>query len=156
MNLEGTAISSTNKVKNLGVIFDNDLSMSAQVSVICQKMFVEIRNISFHRKYLSQEVASQLMVSLVLSKMDYCNSLLSGAPKSLINKLQRVQNCAAKVCLNKRKYDSVTPLLKELHWLPVQARIDYKIATLCHKFFLGSLPPYLSNLLTLPQRTSGS
>ena len=93
------------------------------------------------------------MISLVISKMDYCNSLLAGIPQYLLDKLQRVQNCAAKVCLRKRKSDHVTPLLKALHWLPVKDRIDYKIATICFKHFQGTSPHYISELLTEPIRS---
>ena len=150
LNIDGVDIVPKDQVRNLGVMFDESLSLSNHVSMLCQKMFFEIRNISFNRKYMPNDVVSQLMVSLVLSKMDYCNSLFTGLPQNLLNKLQRVQNCAAKVCLGKLKYDHVTPLLKELHWLPVKHRIDYKIATLCHKHFLGTLPSYLSCLLHQP------
>ena len=71
----------------LGVIFDENLSMNDHVSLLCQEMFEEMRNISLHRKYLTNEVTAQLLVSHVLSEMDYCNSLLSGLPKYLIDKL---------------------------------------------------------------------
>ena len=84
---------------------------------------------------------------MILSRLDYCNSTLSGLPSSCLNRLQKVQNNAARLVLRKRKSDHVTPLLKQLHWLPVQARIIYKIATLAYKFFDGCPPPYLSVLL---------
>ena len=71
----GVDIVPKSEVRNLGVMFDESLSLSNHVSLMCQKMFFEIRSISFHRKYLPDDVVSQLMVSLVLSKMDYCNSL---------------------------------------------------------------------------------
>ena len=121
--------------------------MANQVSSICQKMFFQIRNISFNRKYLPQQVIVQLMVSLVLSKLDYCNSLLSGIPDSLISRLQRAQNCAARVCMGKRKYDSAKPLLQHLHWLPVKERIKYKIALLCFKCIHNCAPTYLQELI---------
>ena len=152
MALTDTTINPTEQVKNLGVIFDENLNMTNHVATLCQKMFSEIRNISFNRRYLTQEVAAQLMVSLVLSKMDYCNSILAGIPQFLINKLQRVQNCAAKVCFRKKKSDHVTPLLKSLHWLPVRERINYKTALMVFKKFQGTLPSYLSTLLRTPQR----
>ena len=58
-----------------------------------------------------------------------------------------VQNSAATVCLKKRKFDSITPLLKSLHWLPVSKRIDYKIATMCHKCIHGNAPSYIKDLI---------
>ena len=96
---------------------------------------------------MTQEVAARLMVSLVLSRMDYCNCLLTGIPDYLVQKLQLVQNFAAKVCFRAKKFDHVTEILKALHWLPVQQRIDYKIATICHKCFYGGAPDYLKELI---------
>ena len=102
---------------------------------------------------MTQEVAEKLMVSLVLSKMVYCNCLLAGLPNVLIQKLRYVQNCAAKVIFRKRKSDHVTPLLKSLHWLPVKQRITYKIAMLCHKILKTNEPAYLRELLIKPHNT---
>ena len=151
--VNGSEIEPSEQVRNLGVIFDEELSLSSHITSICSQMFMQIRKICLCRKFLPDDVVTQLMVSLVLSKMDYCNSLFTGLPQNLLNKLQPVQNCAAKVCLRKRKFDHVTPLLISLHWLPVKERIEYKISTLCHKHFIGNLPIYLSNLLNQPNRT---
>ena len=75
MILGGSEIVPTESVKNLGVMFDHELNMSVQVSSLCKSMFFNIRKISMYRKYMTQEVAEKLMVSLVLSRMDYCNCL---------------------------------------------------------------------------------
>ena len=87
------------------------------------------------------------MVSLVLSKLDYCNSLLSGLPKYQILKLQRIQNWAARIIFKSKKSDPATPLLRALHWLPVQQRIDFKIALTVFKCLNGLAPKYLSELI---------
>ena len=102
---------------------------------------------------MTNEVTCQLMVSLVLSKLDYCNSLFAGLPQIHLNKLQRVQNCAARVCLRKRKFDHITPILITLHWLPVKERINYKIATLCFRYFDTTHLSYLCILLRKPPKT---
>lgn len=150
LNLNGSVINPTKNVKNLGIMFDEELTMSDQVSSLCKTMFMVLKKISTYRKYMTQEVAEKVMVSLVLSKMDYCNCLLAGLPNVLIQKLQYVQNCAAKVIFRKRKSDHVTPLLKSLHWLPVKQRITYKIAMLCHKILKTNEPVYLRELLIKP------
>ena len=77
-------------------------------------------------------VAEKLMASLVSSRLDYCNGLLAGLPDTLLQKLQYVQNCAARVIFRKKKFDHVTHLLRSLHWLPVKERIIYKTAILIH------------------------
>ena len=150
MILGGSEIVPTESVKNLGVMFDHELNMSVQVSSLCKSMFFNIRKISMYRKYMTQEVAEKLMVSLVLSRMDYCNCLLAGMPDCLIQKLQYVQNCAARVIFQQKKHDHVSPLLKRLHWLPVKQRIIYKVAILVHKILKNDEPAYLKELLIKP------
>ena len=84
---------------------------------------------------------------MILSRLDYCNSTLSGLPDTSLKRLQKIQNQAARLVLRRRKTDRVTPLLRELHWLPVKSRIEYKICTLAFRHFEGTLPLYLSKKL---------
>ena len=85
------------------------------------------------------------MHALVLSRLDGCNSLLYKHPQ--LGKLQRLQNTCARVILKRRKYDHVTPMLMELHWLPVDCRIQFKILLLVYKCLHGLAPQYLADLL---------
>ena len=101
----------------------------------------------FCLKCISQSAAARLVVAMIISRLDYCNSVFIGLPADQITQLQRVQNNAARLVMKKRKRDHVTSLLKELHWLPVKFRCQYKIATLAYRHFKGSLPPYLSSSL---------
>ena len=88
------------------------------------------------------------MVSLVISLLDYANALLGGLPKCSLDQLQHVQNIAAKIVLGKGRYNSSTRCLAELHWLPIQQRIEFKIITLVHKSLHGLAPQYLVDPLT--------
>ena len=122
------------------------LSMQKHISSICCASFLELQRITSIRPYLSQSAAARLVVAVVISHLDYCNSVFIGLPADKIARLQRVQNNAAQP-VKKRRRDHVTPLLKELHWLPVKFHCQYKIATLAYRHFDGSLPPYLSSSL---------
>ena len=105
-----------------------------------------IHKIRMIRLYLDQQRYEILVSSLVTSHLDYGNTLLVGVTDVVINKYQRVQNIAVKVILNIGKMDSAIEAKKKLHWLPVQSRIDYKIALLVFKCLMENAPIYLSNL----------
>ena len=136
-------------VKNLGVILDKTLSMQSFVSSTTQSCFFHLYRISTIRKYLTTEAATKLVVCLILSRLDYCNSLLFGLPASTIQPLQRIQNSAARLILKKRKSDHISPLLSSLHWLPVTQRIQFKFLVLVYKSIHNLAPSYLSDLLNL-------
>ena len=87
------------------------------------------------------------MNSLVTSRLDYCNALLSGVPKTTLNKSQNVQNTATRVVTKTSRYCHITPILKELHWLPVQYRIQYIILTHKYKALHEQSPVYIKELL---------
>ena len=88
------------------------------------------------------------------SRLDYCNSLLYGIPDYQISKLQRVMNASARLTYRAYKYCHITPLLAELHWLPVRSRIHYKILLITFKALHGLSPKYLSDLITIQQPSS--
>ena len=114
---------------------------------VCRSAYCAIRQISSIRRFLTRDTTKTFVCAFVPSRLDYCNPLLSNAPKYIIDKLQRVQNCAARLILKARKRDHITPIFKSLHWLPIEARIEYKLCVLCHNYFSRLSPAYLSCLL---------
>ena len=110
---------------------------------------MELRCIGLIRKNLTEDAAKTIVCSLVLSRLDYCNSILSGSPKCLIQKLKRGQNTAARITRRMPRTTHTTPLLRMLHWLPIPSRIAYKIDSLCHTALTTTYPKYLSELLNV-------
>ena len=145
--IDGSVIEPSHFARNIGVIFDNKLNMEHQLSAICKSAFFHIRNISRIRKFLSVDSAKALVHAFVTCRLDNCNSRLYGLAKHLVHRLQLAQNCAAGLILCSREHDHVTPLLKELHWLPVEQRIIFKILFLTFKALNNLCPSYISDLL---------
>ncbi|KAK7103227.1 hypothetical protein V1264_018173 [Littorina saxatilis] len=142
-------ITFSKSVRNLGVMFDDELSMRVHVNKVCQLAYYELRKISTIRHYLSQQATQTLVTSLVLSRLDYGNSLLAGIPDTLLNKLQKVQNSAARLVFRCPKRTHTTPLLRALHWLPIAQRIDYKLSSMCYNVFNQTAPHALTEILTV-------
>ena len=105
-------------------------------------------NIGKIRKYLDMPSCECLMNGLMMSRLDYCNALFYGAPEKSLDELQRLQNRAARILKLTPKFSHITPVLKDLHWLPVRQRIDYKIILMVFKCLNGYAPEYLSDLIT--------
>ncbi|KAI5085332.1 hypothetical protein C0J45_23157, partial [Silurus meridionalis] len=146
-SLDGVSVSACTAVKDLGVIIDPSLSFESHVNNITRIAFFHLRNIAKIRNMMSLQDAEKLVHAFVTSRLDYCNALLSGCASKCINKLQLVQNAAARVLTRSRKYDHITPVLISLHWLPIKSRIDYKILLLTYKALNALTPQYLSELL---------
>ena len=119
LKIGDTAVSSTSSARNIGAIFDQHLHMTAHVNSICRSCYIHIRDIGKIRPYLTQDATEKLVHAFISSKLDYLNSLLIGLPDSLLSRLQRIQNNAARIVTRTRKHNSITPVLKSLHWLPV-------------------------------------
>ncbi|KAI4904369.1 hypothetical protein NFI96_007938, partial [Prochilodus magdalenae] len=136
-------ITPTEDARSLGVILDGQLSFSAHIANLTRSCRFLLYNIRRIRPFLSQEATQLLVQSLVISRLDYCNSLLAGLPLRAIRPLQLVQNAAACLIFNLPKFTHVTPLLRSLHWLPVVAHIRFKTLMLAYKAKNGPAPPYL-------------
>ncbi|XP_057187413.1 uncharacterized protein LOC130552818 [Triplophysa rosa] len=147
LQIEGCTVAPTNTVKHLGVILDSNLSFKNHISNVTKTAFFHLRNVAKLRNILSVADAEKLIHAFVTSRLDYCNALLSGCPASSINKLQLVQNAAARVLTTSRKYNHITPMLSTLHWLPIKYRIDFKVLLITYKALNGLAPTYITELL---------
>jgi hypothetical protein len=134
-------------VKNLGVILDSNMNFEKQVNKMCKNAYFNLKNIAKIRRCLNKEDTKLAVNALVAPHLDYGNGLLFGIKKSLINKLQVTQNSAARLIEKLRKYDHITECRKELHWLPIEARIEFKILTMVWKAMNNQAPAYLMCLL---------
>ncbi|KAI4899865.1 hypothetical protein NFI96_017609, partial [Prochilodus magdalenae] len=119
------------------------LSFSAHITNLTRSCRFLLYNIRRIRPFLSQEATQLFIQSLVILRLDYCNSLLAGLPLRATRPLQLVQKAAARLIFNLPKFTHVTPLLRSLHWLPVVARIRFKTLMLAYKAKNGPAPPYL-------------
>ena len=137
----------SDKVGNFGFILDSNLTMKQHVIKTCQTAYYEQKCISV--RYLREDAAKQLVTSCVLSRLDYCISLLIGTPNSVIQPMQKVQNTAVRLILRAPRHQNCTPLLQQLHWLPISEWINYKTACMCYNAITGSAPSYLSELIPL-------
>ena len=146
-NIAGQRVRLATSVRNLGVLFDSALTMDSQVASAAKTCYYQIRNIGHIRSCITSDACKILVHALVTSRLDYCNALLYGLPQTMLKRLQRVQNCAARLICRRKKHDHVTPLLKELHWLPIHVRPTYKLLTIAYSVVHGLAPEYLAELL---------
>ena len=147
------SITVTDSVRSLGVTIDSTLSFNTHVNEVCRAIRHHTRALRHVRKCISTEDATRIAVSIASARLDYCNSVLYKTSQSNISKLQRAQNSLARVVTNSRKGDHITPILVDLHWLPIAARINYKIALLTFKSLVSRQPSYLCELFDVHQPT---
>jgi len=114
--------------RDLGVILDSQLSLCDLVAAICRASFYQLRQIRPAIQSLTSDAARTIVQAFIACRLDWCNSLLYGVPENLLRKVQSVQNAAARLFTNTRRCDHITPVLRQLHWLPVQRRVEFKIA----------------------------
>ena len=93
-------------------------------------------------------------MALVLSRIDYCNATLAGLPQTTIRPLQRVLNAAARLITDTKSWDHITPVLRKLHWLPIAARIQYKLCLQMHLIYTKQCPDYMHEVVSLSAETA--
>ena len=144
LSLGNDIIPVSSSARNLGFIFDSDMSFTDKINSLSKSCHFRIRDIRRIRHLLPLSAATALANSLVSSKLDYCNSLYNGISQANLNKIQRIQNTLARVVTNTSKFEHITPILKKLHWLPIKQRIDYKLCLLTYKTLQIQQPTYLN------------
>jgi hypothetical protein len=127
--------------------------LKQHVSLVARTGFHHLRRLRRIRRHVGEHLTTQLVLALVISRLDYCNTVLAGLPSSITAPLQRVQNAAARLVFDLRPRDHVTPALIQLHCLPVQTRITYKLCALMYQAHTGVLPAYLNETLNSCQNT---
>jgi len=135
---------SEEEVQTLGVVVDSRLSMADHVSLLCRSVYYQLRQLRPVVRSITEDAAKMVAHAIISSWLDYCNSLLCRTAGNLLQKLQSVQNAAARLIMRTGRRQHITPVLRELHWLPVQQRIDFKMAVLVYKALHGQLPQYLA------------
>ena len=123
---------------------DSHLSMSHQVSAICKSCNFHLYRLSSIRRYLTVEATRNAVQALIPSRLDYCNSLLAAITSA---QLQKMQNKAARLVTRTSRLHHITPVLEQLHWLPLECRIQFKVIVMVFKCLHSEAPSYLCDLL---------
>jgi hypothetical protein len=129
----------------LGFEVDESMNMKKQVNAVTKSCFYELNKMYKVWKCVTEEATKTMVHTLVTSRLDYCKALLFGLPDCLLNKLWCVQKSSARLITMTRKYDHISPVMEDLHWLPIWQRIDYKVLLLAFESLNGLAPQYLSD-----------
>ena len=148
-------IKAVESVRNIGAMFDSEMKMDVQVRHVCSCVWHKLYNIGKIRHYFTVDQTKMVVHACVTSKLGSNNTLLYGISKRLGNGLQLVQNAAAKLITRMKKFDRVTPLLEELHWLPVEYHMIFEMMLICFKALHGTGPLYIKDMLTIAKPKGG-
>ena len=146
LTIQSISVASRESVCDLGLYMDSDMSMHKHVTqlvCLCYGVFRQFRSICCS---LPRTALTTLVSSFTMSKVDYCNVVLAGLPQRELDHVQSVVNMAARLSADARKYDHITPLLRDLHWLRVPERVKFKLCVLMHHCLTGVAPRYLTEL----------
>ena len=147
VTIGNSSIPKSDFVKNIGAYLDKEMTEEKQVSSTCKSAWYSLYELSKIKKFLTTEQLKSVVLAYVISKLDLNNALLAGSTKQLTSKLQSVQNAAAKMICGYNRYDRIQAPLQELHWLPIEYRIKFKVLMICYKCMFGKGPEYLKELL---------
>ena len=150
LDIGGTQLLPSASVRNLGVTFDSTLNYRSHINALIKCCNLHIRNLYAVRRYMNRDTLVTLVTSLIVSRVDYCNSLFVGLPNYLLKKIQSILNRCARLVFSLPPRVPTTPYMIELHWLPVKARIEFKICLLVFKALKFSQPKYILDLISRP------
>jgi len=151
LHVGGLEIPHSPSIKNLGVSFDHNMKMSDHVTQISRSLNWQIGNLHRIRRFLDFDACSSAVRTLILSRLDYCCTIFNGINKKDLHRLQKLQNRAARLIFMKPKCTHTSPLIRDLHWLPVAERIQFRTLVQTYKLLKSSSPEYLSSLLQVQQ-----
>ena len=146
---DGVSLPVTDVEFSLGVKIDSALTFSPQIDMVLKQSYRYISDLGRIRRYLSVSDIRSLVQAVITSRIDNCNSLYYGIQENELCRLQRLQNSCARVIYGRRKYDHVSDLFTELHWLPIKQRIVFKLLLFVFKIFHGTAPYYLETCVTI-------
>ncbi|XP_029441564.1 putative L-aspartate dehydrogenase isoform X1 [Rhinatrema bivittatum] len=158
IQIDNTMIKLSENVNNLGIWLDPELSFKKHIAMKTKEGFYKLSILKRLKPLLNQPEFRTILQSLIFTTFDYCNSLLIGLPKSATRLLQLLQNATVRILTNRKRSEHITPVLKELHWLPIKKRIDYKLLSIIHKNINNNESECLNTLLQkhIPQHNTRS
>ncbi len=133
INISGTDIAPTSTVRNLGVMFDSDMSMKSHVNSINRSVYPQLKNLTAIKPFLDMVAANTAAHTFVSSRLNAGNSILYGITQGQLQCIERTQNIVARIITNTRRYEHITPVLRQLHWLSIQEWIEFKVSWLTYK-----------------------
>ena len=145
----------SSNIRNLGVKFDQAMNLDSHIKSVTSTCFFHLRNIAKLRSIVSHSDLEKIIHAFVSSRLDYCNSVLTCLNKTSLDRLQFIQNTAARLLTRSSRRCHISPILASLHWLPVNFRVQFKVLVLTFRALHGQAPEYLTDLLEpyVPSRT---
>jgi len=155
LNIGNSQLQPSSTVRNLGVIFNSTLDYKDHINYIVKCCQLHIRNLYMIKSFINEHCLLLLVHSMVFSRVDYCNALFMGLPNYILKKLQSVLNRSARLIFGLPARTPTTSYLIQLHWLPIKARVEFKVCLLTFKILKHGQPKYLADLVQRPLVRSG-
>ena len=149
VNVAGAIVSISDHIKLVGITLDSRLTFDTHISALSKSCYFHIRALCHIRPALTTDSAKSIACSLIGCHLDYAHANLVGISDKNMKRLQRIQNTLAQVVTRQRGRISISKTFKELHWLPVKLRIDFKVATVTYKLLESNEPAFLRSRISL-------